>query len=126
MILKWLVERGFEVIAYIADIGQNEDLEAIKGKALKKGAPKVIIEDRREELVTDFIFPAIKANAIYENPYLLGTTLRRPLIANGQIEVARREKAEYVAHGATGKSNDQVRFKLSNYALNPQTKVISP
>lgn len=126
VILKWLIERGYEVIAYIANVGQNDDFEEIETKARDTGASKVIIEDRREELVTDFIFPAIKANASYEGRYLLGTALARPLIAKGQIEVANREKAEFVAHGATGKGNDQVRFELSYYALNPQIKVISP
>ncbi|MCX7975132.1 MAG: argininosuccinate synthase [Candidatus Aminicenantes bacterium] len=126
VILKWLVDQGYEVIAYTANIGQPDDFEEIRTKALKTGASKVIIEDRREELVTDFIFPAIKANAIYEGRYLLGTALARPLIAKGQIEVAKREGADYVAHGATGKGNDQVRFELSYYALNPLIKVISP
>lgn len=126
VILKWLIERGYEVIAYIANVGQNDDFEEIETKARDTGASKVIIEDRREELVTDFIFPAIKANASYEGRYLLGTALARPLIAKGQIEVAKRERAEFVAHGATGKGNDQVRFELSYYALNPQIKVISP
>lgn len=126
VILSWLVERGYEVIAYTADVGQNDDLVEVERKALQTGAAKFIYEDRRAELVTDFIFPAIKANAIYEGRYLLGTALARPLIAKGQIEVARREAAEYVAHGATGKGNDQVRFELSYYALNPGIKVISP
>lgn len=126
VILSWLVERGFEVIAYTVDVGQNDDLAEVEKKAITTGATKFIYEDRREELVTDFVFPAIKANAIYEGRYLLGTALARPLIAKGQVEVARRESAEYVAHGATGKGNDQVRFELSYYALNPVIKVISP
>jgi len=126
IILSWLAEKGYEVIAYTANVGQNDDFEEIREKAISTGAAKVIIEDRREELVTKFIFPAIKANAIYEGRYLLGTALTRPLIAKGQIEVARREGAEFVAHGATGKGNDQVRFELSYYALEPQIKVISP
>lgn len=126
VILSWLVERGFEVIAYTVDVGQNDDLAEVEKKAITTGATKFIYEDWREELVTDFVFPAIKANAIYEGRYLLGTALARPLIAKGQVEVARREGAEYVAHGATGKGNDQVRFELSYYALNPVIKVISP
>lgn len=126
VILRWLVEKGYEVIAYTADVGQNDDLAEIERKAIATGATRFIFEDHREELVTDFIFPAIKANAVYESRYLLGTALARPLIAKGQVEVARQEGAEYVAHGATGKGNDQVRFELSYYALNPSIKVISP
>ena len=125
IILKWLSERGFEVIAFIADVGQNEDLEAAKSKALSSGATKVYVEDLKEELITDYVFPAIKANAIYEGRYLLGTSLARPLIAKKQIEIAHEENAEYVSHGSTGKGNDQVRFELSYYALNPNIKVIS-
>ncbi|MFH1222136.1 MAG: argininosuccinate synthase [Candidatus Micrarchaeota archaeon] len=125
-ILKWLVEQDYEVIAYIADVGQNEDVEAAKQKALATGASKVYIEDLKKEFVTDFIFPALKANAIYEGRYLLGTALARPLIAKKQIEIAYKEGAEYVSHGATGKGNDQVRFELTYYALNPKIKVIAP
>lgn len=126
VILKWLIDKGYEVIAYIADVGQDEDYEAAREKALKVGASKVYIEDLKEEFVTDYIFPAIKANAVYENRYLLGTSLARPLIAKKQIEIAAQEQAEYVAHGATGKGNDQVRFELTYYALNPRIKVLSP
>jgi argininosuccinate synthase len=126
IILKWLAEKGYEVIAFIADVGQDENLEEARAKAIKIGASKVYIEDLKEEFVTDFIFPAIKANAIYEGRYLLGTALARPLIAKKQIEIATKEKADFVAHGATGKGNDQVRFELSYYALNPDVKVISP
>ncbi len=125
-ILKWLNEKGYEVIAYIADVGQKEDFQKAKEKALKIGAKKVYIEDLKEEFVKDFIFPAISANAIYEHKYLLGTSLARPLIAKKQIEIAKLENANYVAHGATGKGNDQVRFELTYYALNPKIKVISP
>lgn len=125
-ILTWLIEKGYDVIAYIADLGQNEDLEAAKQKALSCGASKVYIEDLKEEFVTDFIFPAIKANAIYEGRYLLGTSLARPVIAKKQIDIANKENAGYVAHGATGKGNDQVRFELTYYALNPKIKVIAP
>jgi len=126
VILKWLVEENYEVIAYIADVGQRENFAAAKNKALQIGATKVYIEDLREEFVTDYIFPAFKANALYENKYLLGTALARPLIAKKQIELAKKENAGFVAHGATGKGNDQVRFELAYYALNPQIKVIAP
>ncbi len=126
IILKWLIEKGYEVIAYIADVGQEDDFEEAKQKALNLGASKVYIEDLKEEFVTDYIFPAVKANAIYENRYLLGTSLARPLIAKKQIEIAAKENAHYVSHGATGKGNDQVRFELSYYALNPGIKVFSP
>ncbi|MBN1157491.1 argininosuccinate synthase [Candidatus Woesearchaeota archaeon] len=126
VVLKWLVEKGYEVVAYVADVGQNENLEAAKEKAINTGASKVYLEDLKEEFVTDYIFPAIKANAIYEGRYLLGTSLARPLIAKRHIEIAHKENAEYVSHGATGKGNDQVRFELSYYALDPKIKVISP
>ena len=125
-ILKWLVDQGYEVIAYVADVGQKEDFEAVKEKALKVGASKVYIEDLKKEFVTDFIFPAIKANALYEGRYLLGTSLARPIIAKRQVEIAEKENAEYVSHGATGKGNDQVRFELTYYALNPEIKVVAP
>ncbi|MHC9542606.1 MAG: argininosuccinate synthase [Vulcanimicrobiota bacterium] len=125
-ILKWLVEKGYEVIAYIADVGQDEDYEAARKKALQIGATRVYVEDLREEFVTDFIFPAFSANALYEGRYLLGTALARPIIAKRHIEIARKEKAQYVSHGATGKGNDQVRFELSYYALEPGIKVIAP
>lgn len=125
VILHWLLKKGYEVIAYIADLGQEEDFKAAKEKALKIGASKVYIEDLKEEFVKDFIFPAIRANAIYEGKYLLGTSLARPLIAKRQIEIAMKEKANAVAHGATGKGNDQVRFELTYYTLAPGIKVIS-
>jgi argininosuccinate synthase len=126
VILKWLIDKDYDVIAYIADVGQDEDYEAAKEKALKIGASKVYIEDLKRELVTDFVFPAIKANAIYEGRYMLGTSLARPIIAKRQIEIAARENANYVGHGATGKGNDQIRFELTYYALNPKIKVIAP
>jgi argininosuccinate synthase len=127
VILKWLEkEYGCEVIAFVADLGQGEDLEEIKAKALATGASKVYIEDVREEFVGDFIFTALKANAIYEGGYLLGTSIARPLIAKKQMEVVEREKADAVAHGATGKGNDQVRFELTYMALNPNITIISP
>jgi len=125
-ILKWLVDKGYEVIAYIADVGQIEDFGKAKEKALKIGASKVYVEDLKQEFVENFIFPAIKAGALYEGQYLLGTALARPLIAKKQIEIAKKEGAEYVAHGATGKGNDQVRFELTYYALDPKIKIISP
>jgi len=126
VILKWLINKGYDVIAYVADVGQDDDFEAVREKALAIGASKVIIEDLKREFVTDYIFKAIKSNAIYEERYLLGTALARPLIAKKQIEAAEREGADYVAHGATGKGNDQVRFELTYYALKPDIKVISP
>jgi len=127
VILRWLIETyRCEVIAYCADLGQGEDLKAIRRKALRTGAGRVVIDDVKEEFVKDFLFPMLRANAVYEGSYLLGTSIARPLIAKGQIEVAKREKADAVAHGATGKGNDQVRFELTYYALKPDVKVIAP
>ncbi len=126
VILKWLIEEGYDVVAYIADVGQDEDFSAAKEKALKVGASKVYVEDLKEEFVTDYIFPAIKSQAVYEGRYLLGTSVARPIIAKKQIEIAIKEKAQYVAHGATGKGNDQVRFELSCYALKPDIKILAP
>ncbi len=125
-ILKVLQERGWEIVAFVADVGQQEDFEALAQRARDNGASKVVITDLRREFVTDFIFPAIAGNAIYENRYLLGTALARPLIARRQVEVAREEGAQAVAHGATGKGNDQVRFELAFAALAPDLEVISP
>ncbi|MDA8131396.1 MAG: argininosuccinate synthase [Elusimicrobia bacterium] len=126
VILKWLINKGYDVIAYIADVGQAGDFQKARRKALKAGASKVYIEDLKKELVTDYIYPIFKANALYEGRYLLGTSAARPIIAKRQIEIAAREKAAYVSHGATGKGNDQVRFELAYYALNPKIKVIAP
>jgi argininosuccinate synthase len=126
VILKWLIDKGYEVIAYVANVGQDDDFEEVEKKALKIGASRVYIRDLRREFVTDYIFPALKANAVYENRYLLGTSLARPVIAKYQIKIAAEEKASLVAHGATGKGNDQVRFELSYYALNPEIKVLAP
>ncbi len=126
VILKWLLEEGYEVIAYIADVGQAGDFKKAKEKALKVGASNVYIEDLKKELVTDYIFPIFKANALYEGRYLLGTSAARPIIAKRQIEIAAKEKAGFVSHGATGKGNDQVRFELAYYALNPAIKVLAP
>lgn len=125
--VKWLIETyNAEVIAFYADIGQGEDLEAIKEKAIKTGASKVYIEDIRDEFVKDYIFPMLRTNAVYEGTYMLGTSIARPLIAKKQIEIALKENADIVAHGATGKGNDQVRFELTYYALKPDIKVVSP
>ena len=125
--LKWLKEKyKTDIIAFCADLGQSEDLEVIKEKALKIGASKVYVEDLKEEFVKDYIFPMLRANAVYEGSYLLGTSIARPLIAKKQIEIAEKEGAEAVAHGATGKGNDQVRFELTYYALKPDVKVIAP
>jgi len=126
VILKWLIEKNYEVIAFIADVGQTEDFEECRKKALFLGASKVIIADLKREFIIDYVFKAVKANAVYEDRYLLGTALARPLIAMKQIEVAIEEGAHAVAHGATGKGNDQVRFELCYYALKPDIKVISP
>jgi argininosuccinate synthase len=125
--IKWLKKRyNAKIIAFCADLGQGEDLEAVKIKALKTGAAKVYVEDLREEFVKDYIFPVLRADAVYEGAYLLGTSIARPLIAKKQIEIAAKEGAEAVAHGATGKGNDQVRFELAYYALRPGIKVIAP
>ena len=127
VILRWLKEEySCEVIAFCADLGQGEDLQAVKRKAIQTGASKVVIGDLREEFVKDYVFPMLRANAVYEGSYLLGTSIARPLIAKGQIDVAVKEKADAVAHGATGKGNDQVRFELTYYALKPGIKVIAP
>jgi argininosuccinate synthase len=126
VILKWLLDKGYEVICYIADVGQEEDFETVKKKALQIGASKVYIVDLKKEFVTDYIFEALKANAIYENKYYLGTSLARPLIAKKQIEIAKKENTHYVAHGATGKGNDQVRFEITYMQMMKDVKIISP
>ena len=113
-------------MAYLADIGQEEDFEAAREKALKIGASKVFIEDLRREFVEEIIFPAVQANAIYENVYLLGTSLARPVISRKQMEIASREGCTHVSHGCTGKGNDQVRFELAYQALNPSIEIIAP
>ncbi|CAN5824894.1 argininosuccinate synthase [soil metagenome] len=125
-ILKVLLQRGYEVIALVADVGQQEDFAEVADRARQTGASKVIVEDLKREFVTDFIFPAIAGNAVYENRYLLGTSLARPVIARRQVEVAMQEGATHLAHGATGKGNDQVRFELAYAALAPHLKVIAP
>jgi argininosuccinate synthase len=125
--IKWLKEHyNTEIIAFYADIGQAENTNDIREKALKTGAAKVYVEDLKEEFVKDYIFPMLRANAVYEGSYLLGTSIARPLIAKRQIEIAAKEGAEAVAHGATGKGNDQVRFELTYYTFNPTIKVIAP
>jgi argininosuccinate synthase len=127
VILKWLIETyGCEVVAFCADLGQGEELTPVEGKAKSTGAAEVFVEDLREEFVGDFVFPMLRANAVYEGSYLLGTSIARPLIAKRQIDVARRTGADAVAHGATGKGNDQVRFELTYYALDPEIRVIAP
>lgn len=126
VILKWLINKGFDVITYTADVGQKDDFEAIRKKALKCGAIKAFVLDLKREFVTDYVFPAFKSAAIYEDRYLLGTSIARPVIIKHHVRIAREEGAEYIAHGATGKGNDQVRFELGAYALNPAIKIISP
>lgn len=125
-ILVWLIEEGFDVIAFLANVGQDEDFDAAREKATKLGATKVVIADVRKEFVEGYIWPAVQANAIYEDRYLLGTSLARPCITKYLIETAVAEGAGYISHGATGKGNDQVRFELSAYALYPQVQIISP
>ncbi len=126
VILKWLIETyGCEVVCFAADIGQKEELSGLQEKALKTGASKIYIDDLREEFARDFVFPALRANAIYEGTYLLGTSLARPLIAKRQLEIATLEGADAVCHGATGKGNDQVRFELTYMALNPAIRIIA-
>jgi argininosuccinate synthase len=127
IILKWLqIEYGCEVVTFTADLGQGEELEPARVKAELMGASSIYIEDVREEFVRDFVFPMFRANALYEGLYLLGTSIARPLISKRLVEIAAIEGADAVAHGATGKGNDQVRFELAAYALNPDIKVIAP
>jgi argininosuccinate synthase len=127
VILKWIKDAyAAEVIAFCADIGQEEELQGIEEKALKTGASKCYVDDLREEFARDFIFPMFQASALYENQYFLGTSIARPLIAKRMVEIARIEKAQAVAHGATGKGNDQVRFELTVAALAPELEVIAP
>ncbi len=127
VILRWLIETfNAEVIAYIADIGQGEELELARKKALATGAVDAVVKDLKREFVRDFVFKAMRANAIYEGCYLLGTSIARPIIAKGQVEVYREKKADAVAHGATGKGNDQVRFELTCMAFEPSIQIIAP
>jgi argininosuccinate synthase len=127
VILKWLSERyQCPVVAFAADVGQEEDWDKVRAKGLSTGAEKVVISDLREEFVRDYVFPAFRANAIYEGSYLLGTSLARPVIAKEQVRIAEAEGADTVSHGATGKGNDQVRFELTYLALNPRLRIIAP
>src|ERR1700692_976457 len=127
IIIPWLKENySYDVIAMVGDVGQGDDIEAVVEKAYKTGASKVVVEDMREEFLTGYVFPALKAGAVYEHKYLLGTSLARPVIAKHQVEVALREGAAAVAHGCTGKGNDQVRFELAYQALAPELAVIAP
>ena len=127
IIIPWLKENyAYDVIAMVADVGQGDDVEAVVEKAYKTGASKVVVEDVREEFLTGYVWPALKAGAVYENKYLLGTSLARPVIAKHQVEVALREGASAVSHGCTGKGNDQVRFEMAYQALAPELKVVAP
>jgi argininosuccinate synthase len=127
VIVRWLVETyGCEVVGFVADIGQEEELAGLEEKGIKSGASKILIEDLREEFVRDFVFPMLRANAVYEGGYLMGTSIARPLIAKRQVEIAAAEGADAVSHGATGKGNDQVRFELTYLALNPRIRIIAP
>ncbi len=127
IIIPWLKENyAYDVIAMVGDVGQGDDIEAVVAKAYATGASKVVVEDLREEFLTGYVFPALKAGAVYEHKYLLGTSLARPVIAKHQVEVALREGASAVAHGCTGKGNDQVRFELAYQALAPELRVIAP
>lgn len=127
VILRWLIETYHcEVVCFAADLGQGEELDSLEEKAKKTGASKIYIDDLREEFVRDFVFPMLRANAVYEGSYLLGTSIARPLIAKRQIEIAIKEKCNTVSHGATGKGNDQVRFELTYYALKPDIHIIAP
>jgi len=127
VMLRWLKDNyGCEVVCYCADVGQGAEMEGLEAKSLETGASKLYIEDLREEFVREYVWTAVKANAVYERVYLMGTSLARPVIAKRQIEIAQKEGADAVAHGATGKGNDQVRFELTYYALQPNIKVIAP
>lgn len=126
VILKWLINKGYEVICYVADVGQDDNFKEVEVKALSLGAAKIFVENLKHELVTDYIFPALRGNALYEGRYLLGTAIARPLIAKRMVEIAKKENCLYLAHGATGKGNDQVRFEFAFYALYPEARIISP
>src|SRR6185503_379333 len=127
VLLSWIKEKyGAEMIAFCANIGQEEELKGLERKALRTGASQIYIDDLREEFARDFIFPMLQAGAIYENQYFLGTSIARPLIAKRMVEIAQREGADAIAHGATGKGNDQVRFELTAAALAPELQVIAP
>ncbi|CRK91214.1 CLUMA_CG004897, isoform A [Clunio marinus] len=125
-ILKWLIQKGFDVICFVGDVGQKEDFQSVKDKAIKIGATEVVVKDLRNLFVEHFVWPAVKMGLIYEKRYLLGTALARPCISLALIETAKEFNCMYISHGATGKGNDQIRFELSCYALNPHLKVIAP
>ena len=126
VIVRWLIETyGCEVITLTGDVGQKQELDGLEEKALATGAVKAYVEDLKEVFVSDFVFPALRANAVYEGAYLLGTSLARPIVARRQIEIAHKEGADAVCHGATGKGNDQVRFEMTYIALDPDIKIIS-
>ncbi|PWN37493.1 argininosuccinate synthase [Meira miltonrushii] len=125
-IMAWLIDEGYDVIGFMADVGQEEDFDAAREKAMKCGAKGFILEDMRREFIEELIFPAVQANAVYEDVYLLGTSLARPVIARGMMAAAAKNGCEYVSHGCTGKGNDQVRFELAFYGLKPDIKVIAP
>jgi argininosuccinate synthase len=127
VILRWLIETyRCDVVAFVADVGQGEEVEPVREKAIRTGATACYVEDLREEFVRDFVFPCLQANALYEGRYLLGTSMARPLIAKAQMAVAKREQAGAVSHGATGKGNDQVRFELTYYAIDPNIRIVAP
>lgn len=126
IVLVWFIQQGYDVICYKANVGEAEDLEEAREKALKLGAKKIFIEDLRQEFVEQFIWPTVQANSIYEDRYLLGTAIARPCIARRQIEIAEQEGAQFVSHGATGKGNDQIRFELSFYALSKNIQALTP
>ncbi|MFH0973920.1 MAG: argininosuccinate synthase, partial [Candidatus Micrarchaeota archaeon] len=126
VMLKWLAKQGYDVVAFVADVGQNEDFEAVKRKALATGASKVVVKDLKKDFVEKFVFHALKAGAVYEGQYLLGTSIARPLIAKTQVEVAKKEGTNVLGHGCTGKGNDQVRFELTWAVFMPDVEVISP
>jgi len=127
VILRWLIETyQCEVVAFVADIGQGEEVGPVREKAIRTGASRCYVEDLQDEFVRDFVFPCLKTNALYEGRYLLGTSMARPLIAKGQMAVAKKEGADAVSHGATGKGNDQVRFELTYYAIDPHIRIIAP
>ncbi|MFH1791802.1 MAG: argininosuccinate synthase [Candidatus Omnitrophota bacterium] len=124
--IKWLKNKGYEIVAYLADVGQGQDFGVVRKRALMTGASKVVIDDLKKEFVTDFVYPSLKANAVYEGKYFLATALSRPIIAKGLVNTAKKEKAGYIAHGCTGKGNDQVRFEVTAMALAGDLKVIAP
>ncbi|KAJ4196537.1 hypothetical protein NW755_001321 [Fusarium falciforme] len=126
MTLRWLVLQGYEVVCFLGDCGQEEDFDAVKAKALKLGAEKMIIENVQQELIDDLVWPAIQCNAIYEGQYLLGTSLARPVLARAMVQVAKDNNCTILSHGCTGKGNDQVRFELAWKACDPKMKILAP